>query len=242
MEKSAKVFEALMLSLLLLAAHATKELRQVILENDSWNYSNSSSCINESTSCQPWSVCDASLDVCKCIKLSGDPLICKEITQNRLTLFVLDCDCVSVNNNHERELVEVGKCYYNCAKYQNKLYDYQQLPNNNMSDWNNFMCGKFHRTGSLCGKCDTDRDYYPRVYSFNMSCMKCDNSSSNWWKYILLAYVPLTVFYLILFKIDIHSSQLQGFITYAQCFTIPPLMHILLLSTRLSTRHKPVIL
>ncbi len=57
--------------------------------------------------------------------------------------------------------------------------------------------------------------------------------------YILLAYVPLTVFYLIVFffKINIHSSQLQGFITYAQCFTIPPLIRILLLSTR----HKPVI-
>ncbi len=89
-------------------------------------------------------------------------------------------------------MLEVGKCYYNSAEYYDNLYlIYQQLPDN-MSDWNNFMCEKFHRTWSLCGKCDT-------VYSFDVSCMKCGNSSYNWWKYILLAYVPLTVFYLIVF-------------------------------------------
>ncbi len=237
--KSAVEFVTLMLSLLFSDARCSVEMRQVVLPNDNWSYNYSMSCINESTSCQPWSVCNASLDVCKCFQLSGDSLICNEIAQNKLIPSILDCNCVTIDEDNERQMVEVGKCIYNCARDQNNPnLIYQQLPDN-MSVWNNFMCGEFHRTGSLCGKCDTDRDYYPRVYSFDMSCMKCDNSSFNWWKYILLAYVPLTVFYLIVFffKVDIHSSQLQGFIIYSQYLTTPPSMRILLLSTR----HKPVI-
>ncbi len=235
MEKnSAEIFVIVISSLLLETCGVD------VLQNDNWNTNNFGSCINESTSCPPWSVCNARLDVCRCIQLSGDPVICKEVTQNRLTPYILDCNCITIDEDNERQMVEVGKCDYNCARDQNNLdIVYQQLPDN-MSDWNNFMCGEFHRTGSLCGKCDTDRDYYPRVYSFDMSCMKCNNSSSNWWKYILIAYVPLTVFYLIVFffKVDIQSSQLQGFIIYSQFLTIPALARNLLLSTR----HKPVIL
>jgi len=214
-------------------------LRQVVLEGGNWSSNYSRSSINESTSCLPWSVFDASLGICKCIELSGDPLICKEITPHILTPFVLDCNCVTIaTDSGRRQMLEVGKCGDNCAKNNSDLV-YQKLPDN-MSDWNNFMCGEFYRTGSLCGKCDTDRDYYPRVYSFNMSCIKCDSSSSDWWKYILKAYVPLTVFYLIVFffKIDVHSSQLQGFIIYSQFLTIPGIARNLLLSTR----HKPIIL
>ncbi len=228
----------LMLSLLFFEAHGSVELRQVVLHNENWSYNYSRNCINESAFCLPWSDCDASLGGCKCIIFAGNPLICKIVAQNRSTLYVLDCNCVTIDEDNERQMVEVGKCIYNCARDQDLYLIYQQLPDN-MSDWNKFMCGEFHRTGSLCGKCDTDRDYYPRVYSFDMSCIKCDNSSSNWWKYILLAYVPLTVFYLIVFffKVDIHSSQLQGFVIYSQCLTLPPLMRILLLSTR----HMPTI-
>ncbi len=232
---SAGLLVILMLSLLFFEAQGSVELRQVVLQNDNWSYNYSMSCINGSTSCLPWSsVCDASLDVCKCIKLSGDPLICKEITESRSAPCVLEESCVSINKVNKRELMEVGKCYYHFA---DRIY--QQLPDN-ITDWNNFMCGEFHRTGSLCGQCDTDRGYYPRVYSLDMSCIKCDNSSSNWWKYILLAYLPLTVFYLIVFffKVDIHSSQLQGFIIYSQFLTIPALARKMLLSTR----QKPIFL
>ncbi len=184
--KSAKVFVVLMLSLVFSGAHGSVEMRQVVFQNEYLSYNFAISCINI-TSCLPWSVCEVSQDVCKCIKLSEYFLICNESIPNELTPYILDYDCITFNKDKERIMLEVGKCYYNIAEYYDNLYSiYQQLPDN-MSDWNNFMCKKFHRTGSLFGKCDTDRDYYPRVYSFDMSCMKCGNNSSNWWKYILLA-------------------------------------------------------
>ena len=96
------------------------------------------------------------------------------------------------------------------------------------------MCGEFNRSGTLCGKCDAEKNLYPRAYSFNLTCIKCENGESNWWKYIISAYLPLTIFYLIIFilKVDIHSSYLKGFITFSQALTVPAMTRILLLVTQ----------
>ncbi len=129
--KSAVELVTLMLSLLFSDARCSVEMRQVVLPNDNWSYNYSMSCINESTSCQPWSVCNASLDVCKCFQLSGDSLICNEIAQNKLIPSILDCNCVTLDEDNERQMVEVGKCIYNCVRDQNNPYlIYQQLPDN----------------------------------------------------------------------------------------------------------------
>ena len=98
------------------------------------------------------------------------------------------------------------------------------------------MCKEFGRSGTLCGQCDKERNYYPRAYSFDMSCTQCDGSmSSNLWKYVALAYLPLTVFYLLVFflKLDIHSSRLCGFIIFSQFMSIPAIVRNFLQSTKI---------
>ena len=180
-----------------------------------------------STICLPWETIDAPRNACQCANISGDPLIC----QNSVS-FILDCYCATVVGN----ISEVGQCAIRCAHRQNEKQDniYQQLPSNR-SAWNDFMCKEFGRSGTLCGQCDKERNYYPRAYSFDMSCTQCDGSmSSNLWKYIALAYLPLTVFYLLVFflKLDIHSSQLCGFIIFSQFISIPAIVRIFLQSTK----------
>ena len=95
------------------------------------------------------------------MNLIGDPLACLEEMNSEITLtpYILDCNCVTTSEQEERKMIEVGKCDSNCGRYQNHMdLVYQQLPSN-MSDWNNFMCGEFKRSGTLCGKCDEDRNY-----------------------------------------------------------------------------------
>ena len=170
---------------------------------------------------------DAPRNACQCVDISGDPLICR----NSVSL-ILDCYCATVVGN----ITEVGHCAIGCARTKNEKRDniYQQLPSNR-SSWNDFMCKKFGRSGTLCGQCDKDRNYYPRAYSFDLSCTQCDGSmSSNLWKYIALAYLPLTVFYLLVFflKLDIHSSRLHGFIIFSQFISTPAFVRIFLQSIK----------
>ena len=97
------------------------------------------------------------------------------------------------------------------------------------------MCRDLGKSGTLCGQCDKERKYYPRAYSFNMSCTQCDGSmSSNLWKYIALAYFLLTVFYLLVFflKLDIYFSHLHGFIMFSKFVSTPVIVHNVLQSTK----------
>ena len=184
-------------------------------------------CENNSFICPLWAFCNITTVKCLCGKIPGDPFRCDFL----LRPYILDCFCATVVGN----MTEVGQCNYNCARHGKRSevdVIYQQLPPNR-SSWNDIMCKEFGRSGTLCGQCDKERNYYPRAYSFDLSCTQCDGSMSNLWKYIALAYLPLTVFYLLLFflKVDINS-QLQGFITFSQFISAPPLARNLLLAAR----------
>ena len=180
------------------------------------------SCLrNGSNLCPPWSYCDSTDGACKCPQIPFDVLECDGF-ENRNALRVLDCNCVTYDE--ELNQTEVGLCIYTCVNHKTRFIDevYHLLPPNT-SDWNDFTCGKFNRTGSLCGKCNMEDGFYPRAYSFDVTCIQCTNGKSNWWKYVLSAYLPLTLFYLVIlfFKINIHSSQLHGYIIYSQIISLP---------------------
>ena len=85
-------------------------------------------------------------------------------------------------------------------------------------------CVANHSTGLVrCvhGKCKDG--HYPLVYSFDMNCIQCPSGKANWWKYLLAAYLPLTIFYFVVlfFKINVASSSLYPFLIYAQFCSIP---------------------
>ena len=83
--------------------------------------------------------------------------------------------------------------------------DYYPLPSN-VTQFNDQMCGKWNRNGTLCGKCR--ENYYPLVYSFSMACMNCTEVNANVLKFICVAFVPLTLFYffVLFFKISATSN------------------------------------
>ena len=121
---------------------------------------------------------------------------------------------------------EIGDCIY----ISNKILHGKELKN--VSKLAGSICGTtFKRTGTLCGKCQDG--YSPLAYSYDMKCVKCPHGASNWWKYLLAAFLPLTVFYfiIILLKINITSSYLHGFVLYAQIISAPGVTQELLIAT-----------
>ena len=197
------------------------------------------SCLkNGSLPCPHWTFCDTNNGTCKCPQIPSRALKCDGF-ENGNALSVLDCNCVTYNEEFNE--TEVGFCIYNCAIYIKKNpidVVYHSFPPNT-SDWNDFLCSKFNRRGTLCGRCNEEDGFYPRAYSFDMTCIQCTNGKSNWWKYVLSVYLPLTLFYLVIlcFKINIHTSQLQGYVLYSQIISVPALSHVVYLTTQ----SKPIV-
>ena len=84
------------------------------------------------------------------------------------------------------------------------------------------------RTGLMCGACG--EGYTPPVYSYSTACVKCTKEYKyNWLKYIAVAFLPLTVFYIIvvLFRITITSGSMNGLVLVSQIIASPIMERLL---------------
>ena len=191
------------------------------LPSQAWStYDNSKSyaCSLNFDFCSPWVYCDDG--ECQCGEAPNQILQCNIETN----LSLLDNNCLTYNK--DKHVTEVGWCIFTNIKTNSS---YTVLPRS-LSELDDFMCGKlFNRTGTLCGKCKDG--HYPLVYSFDMNCIQCPNGKANWWKYLLAAYLPLTIFYLVvlLFKINVASSNLYPFLFYAQTVSFPMFGRVVLM-------------
>ena len=68
----------------------------------------------------------------------------------------------------DANVLEIGQCEFNCDKHFKSFnyidLVYREMPVN-VSEWNEFMCGEFHRAGTLCGECDQKKNFFPQAYS-----------------------------------------------------------------------------
>ena len=173
------------------------------------------------TSCPPWYLYNQSDGSCTQGKNHHDIL---KFDQERKSTGLLDCYCMTYNHNLTQGYT--GACFYNCVNL--KLYDQVYLELNNVTSVTKTVCGHLNREGTLCGKCI--EDYSPLVYSFNLACVPCPDGKRNWWKFVLAAFVPLTIFYLfvLFFKISATSSHLHAFVIFSQAIAMPANIRILL--------------
>ena len=174
------------------------------------------------------SVCENTTKKCKCGKTYHGMIKCNEESGK---VYVLNCYCVTYNE--ESNSIQAGLCFYNCeTNHQIMMNDtvYHLLPANPVKDSNNIMCGRFNRTGVLCGKCK--KDLYPFVLSYNFTCVECPDRYKSWWKLILAELDPLTLLYLfvMLFNINITSSHLRGVVLYSQVLLLPSMGPIIMLT------------
>ena len=156
---------------------------------------------------------------CHCGSNVYGAVTCNEQTKE---VMILDCYCMTTDSTNQ---TVVGKCFYNCVnlshntQYQDNIY--HQAPSD---------CTYLHRRGTLCGECETN--YYLPAYSYDIQCMKCTHPDS-WWKYFAFAFLPLTIFIVIIlvFRISVVSPKLHAFVSCAQILASPTNVRTFLLST-----------
>ena len=134
-----------------------------------------------------------------------------------LRVTVLTCYCMSYHQLSNE--TTVGFTLLLCRDTDSL----RSMSNVNTTVLNEIVCGPFNRRGQLCGNC-TEGHGLP-VYSYSLQCVPCLESEfqQNLLRYIAVAFLPLTVFYLfvILFKISITSGHMVGYIFTCQIFTTP---------------------
>ena len=182
-------------------------------------------CRNDST-CPTWFICNAKKR-CQCDRGHTMGIICNNEAQISA---VESCNCVTYDN--ESKSTYAGLCFYNCHMSSSSFEVFvKELPKNpeSLINASDSVCSPFHRTGLLCGDCE--EGYSPLVLSYSLSCVECPDGHKNWWKFILVGFVPLTVFYLFIvtFNINVTSSRLHGVVWYSQFVSTPAFVRVVLL-------------
>ena len=163
--------------------------------------------------CYPWMFHNRTSVKCDCSDIPYQAVLCDPTTPRTS---ILDCYCMTFNS--ERDEFELGRCLYGCGHAKDTVY--YELPRN-ASDLNEYTCGQSNRDSTLCGKCMPG--YSPLVYSYDMSCMNCTGMTYNWIKYIAVAYIPLTFFFIFVFvfRLSGTSPLLRSYVTVSQGLTSP---------------------
>ena len=141
---------------------------------------------------------------------------------------VLDCHCAT--SDKERNVTKVGACIYNCVYFTKGSADNVYLSLNTSKKKGAHICKDFNRAGALCGECLPE--YYHLAYSYNLTCVNCTHVGWNWGRYIMAAYLPLTLFclFIFFFQINVVTSHLHPVIWYSQAVSMPAMSRILLLT------------
>ncbi len=172
--------------------------------------------------CPPWF--DRQNTTCKCGSRLNGRVRCD---QNSSQAYLLNCNCMTFDS--AKGSTVVGACLYNCfqrSSYSSEDTVYHKLPPS-VSQINEDICGPLHRSGRLCGNCKDG--YVQPSYSYRLDCVKCSYSRWNWVKYILVAFLPLTVFFAVLVgcRFNATSKQLNAFILHAQMISNPSEIQII---------------
>ena len=174
---------------------------------------------SRNVSCPPWFESDNG--TCRCGEGVHGIVKCNETLQES---GILDCYCMTYNE--ATGTVVSGACLYNCVNNALKDAVYLPMPNA-LEHLNDAMCGRLNRGGQLCGECKTN--YSPPVYSYDLECTMCSGEQYNWIKYVAIAFVPLTVFLVLVLccRISATSPQLYAFVMYSQFIAIPANVRII---------------
>ena len=92
---------------------------------------------------------------------------------------------------------------------------------------NDMMCGPYNRKGLLCGRCIDG--YGPPVYSYDLKCADCSKLSTGYavTLYLLLDLIPVTLLFIcmVIFRLNITSGPLFGYVLFHQLFMYTVMWH-----------------
>ena len=149
---------------------------------------------------------------CKCRKNLDSAIKCDEEKQQ---LYLRIGHCMSTYNDTDMTVV-LGQCPYihPSARNSSKFPYFPFPPNMTASEVNGYMCGEMNRTGRLCGRCENRTG--PSVFSLDLKCVRCLDSSYGWAVYLAAEFIPITVFVLlvILFRIRLCADYMNALVFF----------------------------
>ena len=164
-----------------------------------------------------WFVWNSKTRSCQCGDDVSGVVHCETTTEK---LSVLDCHCLTLDYTAQGQPFPVaGSCFFNCANVTYIDIMYHSAPTD---------CASLNRQGTLCGQCMDG--YAVPAYSYDLKCIKCNSELQNWGHYILFAFVPLTIFIVIILvcRINVLSPKLNMFVLAAQIISTPIHLRIIL--------------
>ena len=164
-----------------------------------------------------WFVWDSKTTSCECGDDVSGVVHCETATEE---LSVLDCHCLTLDYTAQGQPLPVaGNCIFNCDNDTHVDLMYHNAPTD---------CASLNRQGTLCGQCMDG--YAVPAYSYDLKCIKCNRELQNWGHYILFAFVPLTIFIVIILvcRINVLSPKLNMFVVFAQVISTPICLRIIL--------------
>ena len=178
----------LMIALIIITFKATEAYDT--FSDSSIGGKNSTTDYCQPTSCPSWSFCNNN-SKCQCYNTNYLIYCNHQLDVGGITY----CNFLTFDFIHN--VTEAGKCIFKYELYKvvadNPIY--MALPRN-ITQLNKDMSGLYSRTGTLCGKCI--KNTYTQVYSYNLTCTPCDGHWDNVLNYITSAFLPLTLFYILI--------------------------------------------
>ena len=167
----------------------------------------------QSQECPPWLYVpdNASTPNCVCGDKLRNVVRCDESTQQ---VEILLCHGISYSDVYNTTVV--GNLLLKC-KVVKRYLSYYQIPKDlPAQELANHSCAAYKREGQLCGKCWDG--HAPVVYSYSLACTRCDSSTWNVLKYICMAFLPVTAFYVlvVVLKFRATSPVVREFILFSQ--------------------------
>ena len=129
------------------------------------------------------------------------------ITANTTDAYLNSAYCMSYN---ESTGIVITLCPYNSCyqREENRCIGrglrFIKIPRDPLLI-NDIMCGEIGRTGFLCSRCKEGLG--PAVFHYGLPCVKCLGNTRGWLLYFTLAFLPSTLFFLLLTALQIHLSS-----------------------------------
>ena len=154
---------------------------------------------------------------CKCRKDLHYHIKCEEEKQQ---LYLRIGFCMSTYNDTDMTVV-IGECPYihPSARNSSKFPYFPFPPNMTASEVNGYMCGEMNRTGRLCDRCQNGTG--PSVFSLDLKCVRCLDSSYGWAVYLAAEFIPITIFVLlvILFRVRLCADYMNALVFFCNIVT-----------------------
>ena len=167
---------------------------------------------------------------CFCGDNLGGVVKCNNKT---LQVELLPCYCITPSEKNLNMTV-VGACMSTCHLPSGTRYI---SIHSNRSDLSDYFCNgaiihkkpSWNRNGQLCGSCRPK--YAASVYTYNWYCTSCSdnrNLVTNVFKYCVIAYLPLTIFFIIVITLSIraNSPSINAVIIILQIIASPLLLRL----------------